>query len=116
MAIKHTTVNRGEPYLSSLVFQTRVPASITTAGAVTYTAAQVLGGMIARDPSGADRTDVLPTAAQLAALIPGVAVGTSFDSCIMNMADFSTEHVVVTFPASLTEVYQLISSGTGIDA
>lgn len=43
------------------------PSTITTAGAVTYTAAQILGGHINRDPNGAGRSDTLPTAALLVA-------------------------------------------------
>lgn len=40
-------------------------ADVTTAGAETYTAAQVLGGVITRDPNGAGRTDITDTAANL---------------------------------------------------
>jgi hypothetical protein len=43
--------------------------NITTAGAVTLTAAQILGGYINRDCNGANRTDTLPTAALLVAQI-----------------------------------------------
>lgn len=42
-------------------------ATITDVGAATYTAAQMSGGLILRDPNGAGRTDVTPTAAQLIA-------------------------------------------------
>lgn len=62
-------------------------ASINTAGAVTYTAAQMLGGIIVRDPNGAGRTDVLPTAALLVAAIPGAAVGDIIKTQIINGAD-----------------------------
>ena len=44
-------------------------ASYATAGAQTYTAADVLSGTIVRDCAGAGRTDVLPTAALLVAAI-----------------------------------------------
>lgn len=44
-------------------------ASITTAGAATYTVDQIVGGLIERDPVGSDRTDVTPTATQLCALL-----------------------------------------------
>lgn len=46
-----------------------IPVTESTAGNVTYTVAQVLRGILARDPNGASRTDVLPTAAQLVAAI-----------------------------------------------
>jgi predicted RecA/RadA family phage recombinase len=62
-------------------------ASINTAGAVTYTAAQVLGGIIVRDPNGAARNDVLPTAALLVAAIPGAAVGDIIRTKLINGAD-----------------------------
>ena len=41
----------------------------TTAGAVTYTAAEYLGTLIARDPNGSARADTTPTAAQLVAYL-----------------------------------------------
>jgi hypothetical protein len=57
----------------------RTVSTESTAGAATYTAAQVLTGLIARTPgAGGNVTDVLPTAANLAAAIPGVAAGHSF--------------------------------------
>lgn len=54
-------------------------------GATTYTAAQILTGLITRRPLTAGNvTDVLPTATTLAAAIPGVATGHSF-SFVMDM-------------------------------
>ncbi|MDO8673196.1 MAG: hypothetical protein Q7O66_17460 [Dehalococcoidia bacterium] len=50
--------------------QTLTASTLDTAGAVTYTAAQMLGGLILRDPNGAGRTDVTPTAALLVAGLP----------------------------------------------
>lgn len=74
-------------YSSGPFFPTTTPATVTTAGAVTYTAGQLLNGIILRDPNGSGRTDVLPTAALLVAAIPGVTVGTTFDFWIRNDAD-----------------------------
>lgn len=62
-------------------------ATITTGGASTYTAAQILGGLILRDPAGADRSDVTPTAALLATQVKNPIVGTSFDFVVRNTAD-----------------------------
>lgn len=46
------------------------PASpVTTAAAVTYTPANLMGGWIHRDCNGSGRTDVLPTAALLVAYL-----------------------------------------------
>lgn len=69
--------------------------TITTAGAVTLTSAQILGGQINRDPNGAGRTDTLPTAALLVAYLKNLAgqVGAqltapiSFDFVVQNDAD-----------------------------
>lgn len=46
-------------------------SDITTAGAATYTAAQVAGGIITRDPAGAGRTDVMPDATDIIAAAAG---------------------------------------------
>jgi hypothetical protein len=49
----------------------KLASAISTAGAVTYTVAQFLGGLILRDCNGAGRADVTPTAAAIiAALFP----------------------------------------------
>lgn len=61
--------------------------SINTAGIATYTAAQVLGGIIVRDPNGAGRTDTLPTAALLVAAVPSAAIGMIISCLVVNGAD-----------------------------
>lgn len=74
------------------LFVRPAPASVATAGNVTFTAAQVLNGMILRDTGGANRTDVLPTAAQLVAALnnngsvvaSGAYVGQTIALTIMN--------------------------------
>lgn len=58
-----------------------------TAGNLTLTAAQLLGGLILRDPAGGARTDQLPTGALMAAAIPNVKAGMSFEFTIRNEAD-----------------------------
>ncbi len=63
------------------------PVTLTTAGALTYTAGQVLAGLILRDPNGAARTDTTPTAALLVAAVPGAMNGSSFRFTIRNDAD-----------------------------
>lgn len=60
------------------------PATITTAGDVTYTAIQFFNGLILRDPSGANRVDTTPTAAQLVAIVPNRVVGSSIEVIIRN--------------------------------
>jgi hypothetical protein len=64
--------------------QAATVSTIATAGPATYTPAQMIGGLILRDAAGAARSDVTPTAALLAAAIPGVAAGTSFPVTIRN--------------------------------
>ena len=76
-------------YVPTILGESSSPAaaSYNTAGPQTYTAADILGRTIVRDPNGAARTDVLPTAALLVAAIPGVRVGDTIDCLIVNGAD-----------------------------
>lgn len=61
------------------------PVAISTAGAVTFTAAQVLTGMIIRNCNGANRADLFPTAADFVnALGNGVKPGHHVDFWIRN--------------------------------
>lgn len=70
-----------------VLFRGGAPASDATAGAGTYTAAQVLSGIIVRDCAGASRTDTFPTAALLVAAIPGCEVGDTLRVHIVNGSD-----------------------------
>lgn len=77
--------------LTGPLFIRPTPNTLNTAGNITFTAAQVLNGTILRDCAGANRTDILPTAAQLVAAINGLsvygntaAVGTEIPLTIMN--------------------------------
>lgn len=72
-----------------------------TAGAKTYTAAELLGGLILRDPAGGNRNDVSPTAALLVAGFTGAVVGSSFDVIIRNTAD-AAETITLTAGAGVT--------------
>ena len=71
------------------VIQKAVVTTDATAGAVTYTAAQLLGGLILRDPNGAGRSDVSPSATSIvtALNIPNTKVGASFRFVIRNTAN-----------------------------
>jgi hypothetical protein len=62
-------------------------ATIATAGAETYTAAQILGGIILRDCAGGDRTDTLPTAALMIAAMREPKVGDTVRCLIINNSD-----------------------------
>lgn len=72
---------------SGVVAGSPAPTSIATAGAATYTAAQVLSRTMVRDPNGASRTDTFPTAALLVAAVPGAAVGDLIELLVINGAD-----------------------------
>lgn len=67
------------------------PATINTAGAVTLTAAQLINGLILRDPNGAGRTDTTPTAEQLFEAIGGDSIkdveNAAFEFTIRNTAN-----------------------------
>lgn len=66
----------------------KLVTTLNTAGDLTLTTAQILGGLILRDPNGGARTDTLPTAALLLAAMPaGVLIDTSFRFTIRNTAD-----------------------------
>lgn len=78
----------GPQFADGLLSQRITPtAQVATAGAGTYTAGQVLSGMILRDPAGASRTDTLPTAALLIAAWPGCQIGSMIDFTVENQAD-----------------------------
>jgi len=82
--------------------ENRGVATVTTAGAVTYTAAQLLGGLILRDPAGAGRTDVAPTAAQIIAALNKPTTGASFEFVIRNTADAAETITLGGSPAGIT--------------
>ena len=87
--------------VSTAPIRTTTVSTLATAGVETYTAAQLLGGLILRDPNGAGRNDVTPTAALLVAAIPGAAVGHSFEFTIRNTAD-AAETITVTAGSGVT--------------
>lgn len=72
-----------------------------TAGAVTYAAAEMIGGFISRDPTGASRADLSDTAALIVAALPGVIVGASFEFTIRNDAD-AAETITLTTNTGIT--------------
>ncbi len=63
------------------------PSTLTTAGALTYTAGNLQNVFIFRDPNGASRTDTLPTAALLVAALPFPILGYTFEFYVRNDAD-----------------------------
>lgn len=96
--------------------QTDAPVADNTAGVATYTAAQLLRGVLVRDPSGASRADVFPTAAlvvaALAAKFGQAKVGMMFDFLLVNNAD-AAETITMTLGAGMTSAVTL---GTQVSA
>ena len=86
--------------LGTLIGQSSV-ATVETAGVATYTAAQLLGGLILRDCAGGARSDVSPTAALIIAAITQAGVGNSFEFTITNTSD-AAETITVTAGSDVT--------------
>ncbi len=61
--------------------------TITVTANGTYTAANIYGGWIKRDPNGSNRTDTTPSATSVIALIKDFVVFTSFNFVLENTAD-----------------------------
>lgn len=76
-------------------------STISTADVVTYTATQLLGGLILRDPNGGARSDVTPTAALIIAAITQAATGNRFEFTIRNTAD-AAETITITAGTDVT--------------
>jgi hypothetical protein len=83
------------PAITATAWQRATVTTDATAGARTYTIAELLGGMILRDPAGANRADVTPTAAEIVAGVAGAVVGSSFEVTIRNTAN-AAETITVT--------------------
>jgi hypothetical protein len=89
------------PAINDAVAQATTVTTDVTAGARTYTAAELVGGLILRDPTGGNRSDVTPTAALIVAGVAGAIVGSSFEFTIRNTAD-AAETITVTAGAGVT--------------
>ena len=72
-----------------------------TADAHTYTAAELLGGLILRDCAGGARSDPTDTAANIIAAITQAGVGNSFEFTIRNTSD-AAETITVTAGTGVT--------------
>jgi len=89
------------PTLSGNMIRQMTVTTEATAGDVTYTAAQILGGMILRDPNGGARADLFPTAANIIAAIKQAGAGNAFVVTIRNTAD-AAETITMTTNTGLT--------------
>jgi hypothetical protein len=75
----NVTISRGVAISGAGLARDFRTSSAVSGLSQTYTAAQILSGLVQRAHTVSAGTDVLPTAADLAAAIPGVIAGTSFD-------------------------------------
>lgn len=89
------------PGVTSTNMQVTTVTTKTTAGNVTYSAAELVGGMILRDPAGSARSDVTPTAAQIVGAITGAIATSCFEFTIRNDAD-AAETITLTAGAGVT--------------
>lgn len=100
--IKLTTQTGPSVIWKTIAFRPEaVVTTKTTAGAVTYTAAELVGGLILRDPNGAPRSDVTPTATQFVTGIPCAEVGSTFEFDLRNTAD-AAETITLTAGTDVT--------------
>lgn len=76
-------------------------ATVATVADVTFTAAQMLGGLILRDPNGGARADLLDAAANIIAAIKQAGVANSFEFTVRNTAD-AAEAITITTNTGLT--------------
>ena len=74
----------GSMTLYGNLFQFSSVADLTISANITYSVGQLLGGLILRNPGSSNRTDTLPTAADIVAAIPKVTIGTSFITHFQN--------------------------------
>lgn len=90
---------------ASVAVEPVAPVNETTAGVVTYSVAQILRGVLTRDPNGASRVDVFPTAALLVAALAAkygkAVVGMRVRFTLVNGAD-AAETITVTLGAGMT--------------
>jgi len=80
---------------------TKTVTTDNTADAVTYTAAELLGGLILRDPNGGARSDVTPDATDIVAAIENAGAGDAFEFTIRNTAD-AAETITLTAGTGIT--------------
>lgn len=77
-----TRFNASDVYLPPVQFITS--ATVSSASDATYTAKNIIGGLVTRTDASADSTDTLPSAVSIIAAIHGASVGTSLKVIIQN--------------------------------
>lgn len=89
------------PAITDAVQRVTTVTTDVTAGARTYTAAELVGGLILRDPTGGNRSDVSPTAALIVGAVTAAIATSSFEFIIRNTAD-AAETITLTAGAGVT--------------
>jgi len=89
------------PAINDAVASSTVVTTDATEGARTYTAAELVGGMILRDCAGGSRSDVAPTGTAIVAAIAGCIIGSSFKFTIRNTSD-AAETITLTTGTDVT--------------
>lgn len=89
------------PAITDGVQQVTTVTTKSTAGNVTYSAAELVGGLVLRDPAGDNRADVSPTAAQIVGAVTAAIVTSSFRFTIRNTAD-AAETITLTAGSGVT--------------
>jgi hypothetical protein len=118
MPLKDST--RDQDVLAKSFISRPTVTSDATAGARTYTAAEILGGIIVRDCAGAGRSDVLPTAALLVAAMEKPRIGDVLRVYIVNGSD-AAEAITIgagtggTFNANQTATSRVIPQNASKD-
>lgn len=84
MTVNSYTPEKQSPSFSGPINQLTPPTTDATAGNVTYTAAQILSGIILRDTSSSARADVFPAAASIVPKIEGAQVGSALRFLLRN--------------------------------
>lgn len=101
---------RGEPTMGSVPMPTVTVTTVTAGTTATLTAAQMIGGLILHDPTGAG-TDTTDTALNIVNAMPGAAVGQSFQFDLVNIAD-GNETITVAAGTGVTLATYAPATGT----
>jgi hypothetical protein len=89
------------PAITDAVQRVTTVTTDATAGANTWSAAELVGGLMLRDPAGDNRSDVTPTAAQIVGAVTAAIATSSFEFIIRNTAD-AAETITLTAGAGVT--------------
>lgn len=101
---------RGEPTMGSVPMPLVTATTLTAGTTATITAAQMIGGLVFHDGTGA-ATDTTDTAANIVAAMPGAAVGQGFYFDLVNIAD-GAETITVAAGTGVTLFTYAPATGT----